>query len=44
MLLLYKKFLTKKNFIPKERKDEFNTYHTFVVQTSKEISVKKIFN
>ena len=38
---LYKKFLTKKIFIPKERKDEFNTYHTFVVQTPKRDQLKK---
>ena len=38
---LYRKFLTKKIFIPKERKDEFNTYHTFVVQTPDRDQLKK---
>jgi dTDP-4-amino-4,6-dideoxygalactose transaminase len=38
---LYRKYLTKKIFIPHERKDEFNTYHTFVVQTSKRDQLKK---
>ena len=31
--LLYKKFITStKVFIPKDKKEEFNTYHTFVIQ------------
>ena len=31
--MLYKKYLNRKNiFFPNEKKDEFNTYHTFVVQ------------
>ena len=38
---LYKKYLTKKIFIPSERKDEFNSYHTFVVQTSNRDQLKK---
>ena len=38
---LYRKYLTKKIFIPKERKDEFNTYHTFVVQTPNRDQLKK---
>ena len=38
---LYRKYLTKKIFIPKERKDEFNTYHTFVVQTPNKDQLKK---
>ena len=39
---LYKKHLDYKNlYIPKETDKEFNTYHTFVVQTSKRDLLKK---
>ena len=29
---IYKKYLSKKVFFPTEKKEEFNTYHTFVIQ------------
>tara|TARA_B100001057_G_scaffold440240_1_gene474007 strand:+ start:657 stop:1757 length:1101 start_codon:yes stop_codon:yes gene_type:complete len=41
-VLLYEKYLNKKNiFIPQEKKGEFNTYHTFVIQVKKRNSLKK---
>ena len=38
---LYKKFLNReKIFFPDEKKDEFNTYHTFVIQVDKRDKLK----
>lgn len=37
---IYKKFLSKKVFFPKEKNNEFNTYHTFVVQVDKRNQLK----
>jgi len=40
--LLYKKFITsKKVFIPEDKKDEFNTYHTFVIQVPNRDKLRK---
>ena len=39
---LYSKFLSKKYvFIPQEKTNEFNTYHTFVVQVPKRDELRK---
>lgn len=39
---LYLRYLNQKNvFIPKEEKNEYNTYHTFVIQTPKRDKLKK---
>jgi dTDP-4-amino-4,6-dideoxygalactose transaminase len=39
---LYKKFLNSKHvFFPLEKKNEFNTYHTFVIQIDKRNELKK---
>ena len=39
---LYKKFLNSKYvFFPKEKKSEFNTYHTFVIQVDKRNQLKE---
>lgn len=39
--LIYQKYLNKKIFIPREKKNEFNTYHTFVIQVQKRDELKK---
>lgn len=42
---LYLKFLSKKNvYIPIEKQNEFNTYHTFVIQVSKRNKLKKFLS
>ncbi len=38
---IYKRLLSKKVFFPIEKKNEFNTYHTFVVQVDKRNELKK---
>ena len=37
---IYKKYLTKKVYFPMEKNSEFNTYHTFVIQTNKRDQLK----
>jgi len=39
--LMYEKLLNEKIFIPREKKEEFNTYHTFVIQVEKRDNLKK---
>lgn len=39
--LTYKKLLSKKIFFPLEKNNEFNTYHTFVIQVNKRDKLKK---
>ena len=38
---IYKKNLSDKVFFPAEKKKEYNTYHTFVIQVKKRNQLKK---
>ncbi len=42
---IYKKYLTRENiFFPDEKKNEFNTYHTFVIQVKNRDKLRKYLN